>query len=87
MKTRIIILALAVLALCGCSSPKKLAADLAEYEKLGVREVVINGKFSHTDYTVNYANGQRIAVVNHTNPWISQIKIVRVTPETTTTNP
>lgn len=83
MKTRILVFALAMLALSGCGTltSKKLASDLAEFEKLGLTEIVITGKFSHTDYTVTKENGKRKAVINHTNAWVPQIKVVRETEE------
>lgn len=85
MKTRIasILLAVSLLGLTGCATAtsQKLAADLAKFEELGVSEVVITGKFSHTDYTVTHENGVRKAVINHTNAWVPQVKIIRVTPE------
>lgn len=80
MKTRLIVI-LATLALAGCSTAPKLASDLAEFEKLGVTEIVITGKFSHTDYTVTHVDGVRRAVINHTNIWVPQIKVVRETKE------
>lgn len=80
MKTRILI-ALTALALAGCSSPAKLAKDLAAFEALGVTEVVITGKFSHTDYKVSRGNGTRRAEINHTNAWLPQVKVARETKE------
>lgn len=70
-----------ILLMSGCSSAPKLAADLAEFEKLGVSEIVITGKFSHTDYTVTHVNGVRRAEINHTNVWVPQIRVVRETKE------
>lgn len=82
MKTRMIIIG-AVLLLSGCatSTSRKLAADLKAFEQLGVSEVVITGKFSHTDYTVTHVDGKRRAVINHANAWMPQIRVVRETPE------
>lgn len=77
----ILVVALASLTGCATATSKKLAADLAAFEQLGVTEIVITGKFSHTDYTVTHENGIRKAVVNHTNAWIPQVKIVRETPD------
>lgn len=79
----LIILAVALLALTGCATAtgQKLANDLTTFEKMGVTEIVITGKFSHTDYTVTHADGKRTAVINHSNVWVPQIKVVRVTPD------
>lgn len=78
MKTRILLLA-AALALSGCSSLPKLKADLDEFSQLGIKEVVVTGKFSHTDYTVTQENGVRREVLNHSNAWVPMVKIVRET--------
>jgi len=66
---------------CGTLTIKKIASDLKEYEQLGVKEVVVTGKFSHTDYTVEHKDGKRIATVNHTNVWVPQIRVIRETPD------
>lgn len=81
MKTRIAIILAALVALSGCASAPKLAQQLKEFEALGIKEVVITGKFSHTDYTVTNENGTRRAVVNHSNAWLTQVKVVRETKE------
>ena len=81
MKTRVLLVIAAALALSGCSSAPKLAQQLKEFEALGIKEVVITGKFSHTDYTVTTENGVRRAVINHTNAWVPQVKVVRETKE------
>lgn len=64
---------------CGTLTVKKIAADLKEYEQLGVKEIIVTGKFSHTDYTVEYKDGKRTAVINHSNAWVPQIRVVRET--------
>lgn len=87
MKKPALLLFLAVLVtalLSGCFSTatsKKLAKDLKSFDALGVTEIVITGKFSHTDYTVTHVNGVRRSEINHTNVWVPQIKIVRETKE------
>ncbi len=83
MKTRIILIAVCLLGLSGCAvaTSQKLAKDLAAFEQLGVTEVVITGKFSHTDYTVTHADGVRTAEINHSNAWVPQIRVVRKTKE------
>lgn len=83
MKTPIALIAVC-LALTGCATTSKnvatrLADDLKEWEKLGVSEIVITGKFSHTDYTVEYKDGKRTATINHSNAWVPQIRVVRET--------
>lgn len=81
MKTRLALILAACLALAGCSSPAKLSQQLKEFEALGISEVVITGKFSHTDYTVTRENGVRRAEINHTNAWVPQVRVVRETKE------
>ncbi len=66
---------------CAVATVQKVNADLKAFEQLGLKEIVITGKFSHTDYTVTTENGVRRAIINHTNAWVPQIKIVRETPE------
>lgn len=80
MKTQSIILALATLALSGCSNIGKIQQQLADLEKLGVTHVTVTGKFSHTDYTVTKQDGVRRAELNHTNVWVPQVKVIRETP-------
>jgi len=83
MKTRTLLIAAALLALTGCttSTARKLAKDLDAYDKLGVKEIVVTGKFSHTDYTVTHVDGVRRAEINHTNAWVPQIRVIRETKE------
>ncbi len=88
MKKMFSLIILAVVAtgfMTGCASRtiKKMADDLKEYETLGVKEVIVTGKFSHTDYTVEHRDGKRIAIINHTNTWVPQIRVVRETPDDT----
>lgn len=56
------------------------AAKFAEFEKLGITEASITGKFSHTDYVVTVKDGVRRAELNHSNAWVPQVHIVRSTP-------
>lgn len=74
---------LAIAFFTGCSAVtiRKIAKDLKEYEALGVKEVIVTGKFSHTDYTVEHKDGKRTAVINHSNVWVPQIRVVRQTEE------
>lgn len=80
MKTRIIILALIALATSGCVT-QNAAAKFAEFEKLGVAEAQITGKFSNTEYRVVHDGGKRRAVLQHSNPWIVKLLIVRESDE------
>lgn len=81
MKPIALVLACGLLAGCASSTGKKLAKDLKAFDELGVSEIVITGKFSHTDYTVTHSNGVRRAEINHTNVWVPQIRVVRETKE------
>ena len=80
MKTRLIILVAASLALTGCVS-QNMAAKFAEFEKLGITEAEITGKFSHTEYLVKHENGVRRAEINHSNAWLPKVRLVRETKE------
>ncbi len=80
MKTRLLVI-LAALSMCGCSSIPKLQTQLAEFEKLGITEAVVVGKFSSTEYAVTRKDGIRHAEVIHSNTWLSKVKIVRETKE------
>lgn len=86
MKKMIPLIIIAILASsfwtgCAAVTIKKLAKDLKEYESLGVKEVIITGKFSHTDYTVEHRDGKRTATINHSNAWVPQIRVVRSTDD------
>lgn len=81
MKTKLALIALAALALGGCSNVPKLQKNLADFESLGIRELVVTGKFSHTEYHVTTENGVRRAVVEHSNAWVPKVRIVRETKE------
>ena len=85
MKTKLIgiILALIALATSGCvttSAAKKFAA----FEALGVTEAQITGKFSNTEYRVVKEGGKRKAVLQHSNPWVVKLLIVRESDEAAT---
>lgn len=75
MKTRIIILIAAALALSGCSTAS-LAKKIEAFEKAGVTQAVITGKFSHTEYTVERTDTKRKATLKHSNAWVPQVVIV-----------
>lgn len=79
MKTRIIITIAAALLVSGCVS-SSTAKKFAEFEKLGVTEAVIVGKFSSTEYKVTTANGVRRAEIDHSNAWLTKVRVVRETP-------
>lgn len=78
MKTRIPILALVSLALSGCAN-SNAAKKFAEFEKLGITEATITGKFSNTDYKVETKDGVRRAELDHSNAWLTKVHIVRET--------
>lgn len=80
MKTRFALLALVALAMTGCAS-SNAAKKFAEFEKLGITEATITGKFSNTDYKVSHENGVRKAVLDHSNAWLPKVRIVRETKE------
>jgi putative NIF3 family GTP cyclohydrolase 1 type 2 len=84
MKTLLLCLLLAVAALSsGCVSVgkiQKLDANLQAFAQLGLDEMIITGKVSHTQYTVTRENGQRTAKLEHSNPWTPRIYLVRRTP-------
>lgn len=70
-------LLLAVLFCTGCAS---VSSKFAEFEKLGITEAEITGKFSHTDYKVEEKAGHRRAEINHSNAWLPKVRLVRETP-------
>jgi DNA-binding HxlR family transcriptional regulator len=73
---RIALLSVAVFALAGCSTTS-LSKKLNEFEKLGITEAEITGKFSHTSYKVEEKDGTRRAVLDHSNAWVPKVRIVR----------
>jgi outer membrane murein-binding lipoprotein Lpp len=71
---------IAAVLLSGCVSVgkiQKLDASLRAFADLGIEEVVITGKVSHTQYKVAREDGQRVATLEHGNPWTPRIYIVR----------
>lgn len=78
MKTRIIILALGSLLLTGCVT-RNAAQKFKEFEALGITEATITGKFSNTDYKVETKDGKRRAELDHSNAWLTKVRIVRET--------
>lgn len=82
MKTRIasILFAVALLGLTGCVTASS-AKKFAEFERLGITEAQITGKFSNTEYVVTHNNGVRRAELNHSNAWLPKVRLVRETPE------
>ena len=64
----------------GCVS-QNAAAKFAEFEKLGITEATITGKFSNTDYVVTVKDGVRRAELNHSNAWLPKVHLVRETPK------
>ncbi len=86
MKKMLSLLILAVLAtafLTGCASStiKKLAKDLDEYEKLGIKQITVKSNFNSTDYTVEHADGKRTATIKHHSVYVPELVIIRETPE------
>lgn len=83
MKSRILLLAMfAFLAslFTGCTT-RGLADKLAEFERLGITEAQITGKFSNTTYVVEKKDGTRTATLDHSNAWMPKIRLVRRTSE------
>lgn len=62
----------------GCSTTG-LSAKLAEFDKLGITEAEITGKFTHTEYKVTEVEGVRSAELNHNNAWLTKVRLVRTT--------
>lgn len=77
MKTKILPVITLIALLSGCAN---LSQKFDEFERLGIVQADITGKFSHTEYTVTVADGKRRAVIVHSNVWIPSIKVVRETP-------
>lgn len=61
----------------GCTN---LQTRMAEFEKLGITEAQITGKFSNTSYSVEEKDGQRVATIDHSNAWMPKVRLVRKTP-------
>ncbi len=78
MKTLLVI---ACLVLSGCTT-SSLAKKAADFERLGITQAIITGKFSNTEYTVERgADGKRRAVLTHSNIWLPKVVIIRETQE------
>ena len=72
----IVIIALAA-CLTGCQNfPKKLE----QWDKLGIVEAEITGKFSHTTYSRAEEAGVITSTLEHNNPWVPKVYIKRVRP-------
>lgn len=78
MKTRIALLIAALVALSGCVT-QNAAKKFAAFEELGITEATITGKFSNTDYVVSTKDGKRRSELNHSNAWLTKVRIVRET--------
>jgi hypothetical protein len=76
----VLLVAFACLFSTGCVS-QNAAAKFAEFEKLGITEATITGKFSNTDYVVTVKDGVRRAELNHSNAWLPKVHLVRETPK------
>lgn len=82
MKKLVACLALSALALlCGCQSASSFADKLAALEKLGIKEVEVTGKFSHTKFTKVKADGKVTTTLDHNNTWVPLVRVVREVPE------
>jgi hypothetical protein len=68
------------LLFAGCAS-SSAAKKFAEFEKLGITEATITGKFSNTEYRVEKQDGKRVATLDHSNAWLPKVHIVRETEE------
>ncbi len=78
MKT---LLVLVCLLLAGCTT-SSLAKKAADFERLGITQAIITGKFSNTEYTVERgSDGKRRAVLTHSNLWLQKVVIIRETQE------
>lgn len=77
---RLMALACVAFGVTGCSTTSSLANKAKEFEQLGITEATITGKFSHTEYKVERSeDGQRKAVLEHSNAWLPKVRIVRET--------
>lgn len=64
-----------LLCLTGCTTAG-LAKKIDAFEKAGVTQAIITGKFSHTEYTVERTETKRRAVLQHSNAWLPKVVIV-----------
>ena len=82
MKTTIaFVLIVASVALSGCQSATGFTQKLAELEKLGIKEVEVTGKFSHTKFTKVHVDGKVVTTLDHNNTWVPLVRVVREGPE------
>lgn len=82
MKKALACIAIAATAiLSGCQSASSFADKLAALEKLGIKEVEVTGKFSHTKFTKVKADGKVTTTLDHNNTWIPLARVVREVPE------
>ena len=80
MKTKLAIIIAVALLMGGCVS-SSTAKKFAEFEAMGVTEATVTGKFSNTEYKVVRENGERKATLEHSNAWLTRLRVVRVTKE------
>jgi len=83
MKAKLLIISSLIIfagLISGCQSTASFSQKLAELEKLGVTEVEITGKFSHTKFTKATVDGKVVSIFDHNNTWIPRVRIVRETP-------
>lgn len=79
MKTKPILMLAALLTLLttGCTN---LGKKMQDFEKLGITDATITGKFSNTSYHVEHKDGHRVATIDHSNAWMPKVVLVRKTP-------
>ncbi|MDP2226793.1 MAG: hypothetical protein Q8J78_04895 [Moraxellaceae bacterium] len=81
MKTPRAILLIATVAAsllaAGCST-KSYSEKLTALEQLGVTELEITGKFSHTEFRrTETADGKTVSTLDHSNAWVPKVRVVR----------
>lgn len=75
---RAALLILAAAALSGCAT-STISRQMREFERLGVTEAEVTGKFSSTTYTAEAdADGNTVITLNHSNVWIPRIHVQQV---------
>lgn len=82
MKTKIALILAAALLLTGCSTAS-FNQKLSDFDALGVSEVEIAGKFSHTRYIKTQTGDKVTSTFEHTNAWVPKVRIVRERPAET----
>lgn len=76
---KVTVLAAFALLMSGCTTAS-LAKKAADFERLGITQAIITGKFSNTEYTVERRpDGSRRAVLTHSNVWLPKVVIIRET--------